>query len=235
MKSRFYFLTLLSSSFIFSSADVQAMDQQIINQNQWNAYERVKTIYFTSEKKPKDLKKIEVFISSNTPKNKAYSACLFLTGESNKNMNPKDAFSAISSYVFDAQKTDPKKNDPFMCYFLGFLYETGKGTQKNMKEAVTFYEIAHNLGNVKGGEAINRLGMAHMLGKGIDKNENQAFDLFKKAHNLGILAASFNLARCYEGGKGVDKNEKQALEYYQSLSELKSTQQIAELKVEMQH
>lgn len=71
---------------------------------------------------------------------------------------------------------------PDAYYSLGNMYFEGKGTAKNYKEAVKWFEKAAEQGEP---DSIFHLGICYAEGLGVDKNINKAIDYFFKAADLG--------------------------------------------------
>jgi TPR repeat protein len=96
-------------------------------------------------------------------------------------------------------------------YFLGTLYEHGKGVGADAAKAVQWYEAAAAQGNRK---AMHRLGVAYAEGTGVTKDLTQSAGWFAKAANAGLVDAQFNLAVLYERGQGVPQSLLDAYKWY---------------------
>jgi len=64
------------------------------------------------------------------------------------------------------------------CFKLGYIYNTGKGVEKDYIKARKYYEISCNAGYAR---ACTRLGLLYGEGKGVKKDINKAIIFFKKA------------------------------------------------------
>lgn len=96
-------------------------------------------------------------------------------------------------------------------YYLGTLYEHGKGVGADAAKAVQWYEAAAAQGNRK---AMQRLGVAYAEGTGVAKDLTQSVGWFSKAANAGLIDAQFNLAVLYERGQGVPQSLLDAYKWY---------------------
>ena len=96
-------------------------------------------------------------------------------------------------------------------FYLGVMYDFGYGVNKDMKQAVYWYQRAVELGDVG---AMNNLAVCYAAGDGIEKNLEKALELYEKAAEGGGVYGSWNLGRWYEKGKLVKPDLKKALELY---------------------
>ena len=123
---------------------------------------------------------------------------------------------ANSSYP----KSNPKKavkllkecseKSPQAMYLLSGLYETGKGVDKNMQEAVGYMKRAAEDGY---GAAQCALGDMYFEGRGVEQDYALAAEWYGKAYNQGLLTenAAKRYASCYaEGLGGLEKDPKRA-------------------------
>ena len=100
---------------------------------------------------------------------------------------------------------------------IGWMYANGKGTSKNMTEAVKWYQKGAEQGDV---EAQCLLAMAYEDGReGVDKNPSKAVEWYSKAAEKGYDFAQRHLGQCYEEGKGVEKNLYEAVKWYEKAAE----------------
>ncbi|GHT01343.1 hypothetical protein AGMMS50276_29140 [Synergistales bacterium] len=91
---------------------------------------------------------------------------------------------------FDNTKLSAEQGAPMPQFMLARMYETGDGTDKNLAEAVKWYEKAAAQGNTM---AQNRLGEMYRDGFGVAKDTQKAADLFAQALKRGLPAARVNL------------------------------------------
>ena len=78
---------------------------------------------------------------------------------------------------------------------LGYLYQMGKGTEKDLKRAIKWYEKAADQGEAM---AIFNLGNLYRKGYGVSQDESKARDLFCRAVNRGNRPAKQALKRMDE-------------------------------------
>lgn len=110
---------------------------------------------------------------------------------------------------------------------IGWMYESGEGTDKDYKKAVEYYEKAAEQGYMY---AQSNLGYHYENGNGVTKNLEKAFELYKKAAEQGNNAAQYNLGLCYEYGKGTEKNIELAKEWYKKAADQNHERAIKALK-----
>src|ERR1044071_6792135 len=87
-------------------------------------------------------------------------------------------------------------------YNLGWLYEEGEGTEKNLEVAFHWYQKAAENGNIN---AQYNLGYLYERGEGTEKNLEKAFYWYQKAAENGNLNAQYNLGYLYEKGEGIER------------------------------
>jgi hypothetical protein len=85
-------------------------------------------------------------------------------------------------------------------YNLGFLYEFGQGTPKNLAEAVKWYRRSAKLGNPAAQKA---LGLLYDIGQGVELDHAEAVRWYREAANQDFAEAQFNLGMSYARGEGV--------------------------------
>ncbi len=94
---------------------------------------------------------------------------------------------------------------------VGLMLREGKGTARDPKRALWFYEEAGSKGFTLA--QVNAAFM-HMKGDGVPKNLEAAAFWFHAASLAGSPIAEYNLAVLYESGQGVEKNIGMALGWY---------------------
>lgn len=101
--------------------------------------------------------------------------------------------------------------NPLIYTNLGYMYEKGRGTNIDYKEALKWYKKA-----VECNYAVAYNNMAHMYqrGLGVEKDYGKAIEYLQKAADLKDNVAQFNLALAYQKGQGVEKDYKKALYWY---------------------
>jgi len=98
---------------------------------------------------------------------------------------------------------------------LGWMYHTGNGVTKDMKQAVKWYKRAAEQGHTI---AQNNLGVIFEDGLAGKVDLKQAFGWYKKSAEGGYSFAKFNLGRMYADGLGTSKNIKEARYWLESAS-----------------
>ena len=85
-------------------------------------------------------------------------------------------------------------------YFLGVMYDNGRGVPKDGKSAVKWYRLAAKQGN-----ALNQTaqGVMYENGIGVPKDHKIAVKWFKLAAAQGFFLAQYNLGGMYRSGRGV--------------------------------
>ena len=88
-------------------------------------------------------------------------------------------------------------------FTLGYFYENGHVTEKNVVEAAKWYRKAADQG-----DAISQisLGRLYEKGRGIEQNFVEAAKFYRLAAEQGSARGHFRLANLYELGKGVPKD-----------------------------
>ena len=98
---------------------------------------------------------------------------------------------------------EDRKENTYLEYRIGKMYQYGLGTEENLPEAAKWFEIA------SGKEykyALYSLGMLYLHGKGVEQDEGKACQLFQRSHKKGNPYASFELGKLYEAGRGTQRN-----------------------------
>ncbi len=97
-------------------------------------------------------------------------------------------------------------------YDVARLYEQGRGTDKDIKQAAKWYQQAADAGLEY---AMARLGILYFEGRGVAQNYQQALKLLTKAARANVPSAQYQLANMYELGTGLPQNRQKALYWYQ--------------------
>ena len=143
-------------------------------------------------------------LSSNTESKELFEKGVdYYRGRNNTKIDYVKAFECFLSSSIDGYASAMN--------WLGYCYEYGKGTKKNLDSAFGWYEKAANA-NVA--NAIYHLGRLYYDGKGVQQDYNKAFGLFKKACDLRESLAYEYLADCYCYGQGTKINYEKALQFY---------------------
>jgi TPR repeat protein len=119
----------------------------------------------------------------------------------------KNNESANKWYRNMISKTETAGKSPDDIGLLGFLYEMGKGVDRDFDKAFSFYSKATELGS---SVAMTRLGLLYSRSDWQKKDDVQAVRLFKQAADLGDAAAKDFLGQMLVRGRGIQKDEPQA-------------------------
>ncbi len=87
-------------------------------------------------------------------------------------------------------------------YNLGWLYETGLGTEKNPFQAAKWYRHAAAQGHAS---AQYNLGLMSAQGRGMPRDDTNAASYFLEAANKGHAKAQYSMGILYMTGRGVPK------------------------------
>jgi len=109
--------------------------------------------------------------------------------------------------AFAGFKKPAEQGDAVAQYFLGRMYDTGRGVPKDEKQAVAWFRKAAEQGDP---DAQFSLALMYEDGQGVPKDEQQAAAWYRKAAEQGDADAQYFLGRMYENGQGVPKDEELA-------------------------
>ena len=107
------------------------------------------------------------------------------------------------------------KDVRLQCY-LGYCYENGLGTAKDVRGAAEWYRKAAEQGDEKAQIALARM---YEDGKGVAKSKREAVKWYTKAAEQGNCLAQFSLGFFHEFGYGVVENPLVAVEWYRKAAE----------------
>ena len=96
-------------------------------------------------------------------------------------------------------------------FYVGYMFERGEGTRKDVDLAAKWYTRAAILGN-RGAQ--HNLGYFYYVGTGVKQDFKKAFDYFMMAAKQGKPDSMLNIGVMYENGQYVDKDYEQALQWY---------------------
>lgn len=99
---------------------------------------------------------------------------------------------------------------------VGCSYEAGTGVEKNIQEAVCYYQKASD---EKYPPALAELAGCYLLGKGVRRNLEKSFALMKQACDEGDEQALLMIAKYYFNGWGTKEDKGEALRIMNSLKE----------------
>ena len=93
-------------------------------------------------------------------------------------------------------------------FYLGDMYDYGKGTHEDDAAAVRWYRMAAEQGHA---EAQNNLGWMHANGHGVPEDNAEAVHWFRMAARQGHAWAQNNLGLVYANGHGVPEDDAEAV------------------------
>lgn len=103
-----------------------------------------------------------------------------------------------------------EKGDAAAQYFLGSLYEDGKGVEQNDATAFIWFRRAAEQGNAA---AQYNVGASYAVGAGVEKSDTDAAKWFQRAANQGMPFAQLNLGLLYAAGQGVPQDNVEAFKW----------------------
>lgn len=109
-------------------------------------------------------------------------------------------------------------DDPGFAFWIGCLYNDGKGVNQNFQMAKKWFEATERM--IGDARAQYCLGKYYQIGRTVEKDQEKAFELFYISAHQGWADAAQALAECYNNGLGVEKNEELALAWYKKAIEL---------------
>lgn len=113
---------------------------------------------------------------------------------------------------FNDKMASAKAGDTMAMYNVAQLYERGRGTKQDVKQAISWYERATAEGN---DFARARLGVMHYEGIGVAKDINKALELIQPAARANVPNAEYYLGIMYENGEGLPADRNKAKHWYQ--------------------
>jgi hypothetical protein len=105
-----------------------------------------------------------------------------------------------------------ERGDQEAQYFLGFLYDHGRGVRQDDIEAARWYRKAADQGNAK---AQLQLGIMYANSQGVQRNYAEAARWYQKAADQGNADAQYNLGILYSNGQSVPQDTTQARAWMQ--------------------
>ncbi len=102
-------------------------------------------------------------------------------------------------------------NDPSAQYLVGRNYLRGKSVEKNIKEAIKWFEMAAKQNHIR---AQYQLGQLYLYGKEIKTNLNYAFYYLSKAAEKNHLDSQYELANYYLKGNANNRQYAKAAEWF---------------------
>lgn len=97
-------------------------------------------------------------------------------------------------------------------WYLGRMYDFGRGVEQSDQEAFNWYKKSADAGDR---DAMWDLGVMYETGQGLKADETQAFGWYLKAAEEGHLRAMAEVGRRYKNGEGVRTSERKSFEWYE--------------------
>lgn len=119
---------------------------------------------------------------------------------------PEKAYACSGTDATECQ-TQCSKGNVESCFFLGSMYETGRGAQQDFAKAASHYQSTCDRGLAEG---CNRLGVMHFYGSGATKDAERAVKLFALSCKTGLADACNNLGFVLDVGRGVARDSAKA-------------------------
>ncbi len=116
---------------------------------------------------------------------------------------------------FKRTMVDAKKGIADSQYKIGEMYEKGRGTQKDMQQALIWFHKAAEQYHLK---SRYKLGYLHYHGTGVPVDKTKAYTYLKIPAQNGDVRAQYYLGHLYADGQGVEKDPDKALFWYKRSS-----------------
>ena len=127
-----------------------------------------------------------------------------------------NSFAATQSFEtsidYTIHKLATEYNDPSAQYLVGRNYFKGKSVERNVEEAVKWFEMAAKQNHIR---AQYQLGKIYLHGTGINKNLNYAFYYLQKAAERNHLESMYELGNYYLSGKPENKQYSKAVKWFE--------------------
>ena len=101
-------------------------------------------------------------------------------------------------------------------YYIGVLYQFGKGVDPSDKTAYTWYRKAAEQGHA---EAQYNVGYLHTKGQGVPRDDEQALRWYLSAAEQGFAPAQVSVGTFYRSGRGVARDYGEAMKWYRRAAE----------------
>lgn len=106
-----------------------------------------------------------------------------------------------------------ERGDPPAQYYLGLMYQDGKGLPEDLAQALGWYRRAadRNLPSAQ-----KNLADLYYLGKGVARDYAAAANWYRKAAEAGHSEAQFMIGHMYHKGYGVPQDRAEAAKWYRT-------------------
>jgi TPR repeat protein len=96
-------------------------------------------------------------------------------------------------------------------WYLGNMYDGGRGVKQDYREAIRWYLMAAEQGDA---DSLSHLGFLYEKGLGVARDENLAAHWYAKAADQGDPYSEACLATMYRDGRGLEQDFQQAASWY---------------------
>ena len=101
-------------------------------------------------------------------------------------------------------------------FFLGFMFDTGRGAKQNPAEAAKWYRMAADRGHAM---ALNNLAHLYLKGRGVRRDVDRAVALYQRAARDGDPVAQTSLGQLYMNGRGVPRIPDKAIAWFREAAQ----------------
>lgn len=91
------------------------------------------------------------------------------------------------------------------------MYEDGDGTEKDLEEAIKWYQAAAGRGDAR---AQFEIGWCYQSGEGVEEAPEKAVQWYRLSADQGYAKAQYWLGWCYRYGIGVEADMVEAVKWY---------------------
>lgn len=137
-----------------------------------------------------------------------------------------------TSIDYTMHKLATEYNDPSAQYLVGRNYLKGKSVEKNIKEAIKWFEMAANQGHVR---SQYQLGKIYLYGQGIKANRKKAYFYLSKAAKQDHLESQYELGNYYLRGNSNQPQYEKAVHWFRRAANqdhVRSTYMLGKLMYE---
>ena len=111
---------------------------------------------------------------------------------------------------------------------IGFLYQTGRGVDRDYNTALQWYQKAADRGNTP---AMIAIGSLYRNGWGVPRDYVEAITWYRKAADQGDASAMNEIGMLYNSGQGIARDEGEALRWFRKSADLGSTTAMSNIGV----
>ena len=148
------------------------------------------------------------------------STLLFITTSITCHAGMKEALASMQTGDFDKAVSEIQliatNGDAEAQYYLGAMYNDGKGVKKNYTDAAYWFTKSAEQGY---SIAQYNLAMYYLHGLGVEKNAEKTIYWHKKSAENGFAYAQSKLAEKYTTGDGIEKNYENAFFWFKKAAE----------------